>query len=126
MNEVMTEAEVATILEKAGFTGIGTKAAPLPDYLMSMFGSGVQDPNRAEESGRQMGYLRIKTDQGEFGLWSSPYPFLDVHGTGLNWGDLGYRGKIEELPPEMRVIVGLDDITLLLFRQRLVQRKLKP
>lgn len=132
----MTEAEVADVLKKAGFTGVQVQRTPLPPHLMGLFEPGeLTGPNPAEDAGREMNYLRIVSDQGEFGLWTEPYFTLDLNGTGLSCDDfVGDQDESEGLdldaeppPPEMREIIGVrNEDELRIVQQKLVQRKTKP
>ncbi|MEK7131413.1 MAG: hypothetical protein AAB797_01600 [Patescibacteria group bacterium] len=123
MTDVDALIVVYTSLKNAGFTGIVAKRAPLPQ---NMAPPSLSRGETLKSLGDRDHYCRVTTDQGEFGIWTEPYFGLDLHGTGLNWGDLGYS-DFYKLPSELHEVAAITDAsTLLLLWQKLAQRKLKP
>lgn len=126
MNYADSRIAIHILLQKAGFTGITALRVPFPQHLLATLpGDHLSAGETPESLGEKFHYFRVITDQGKFGIWTEPYFALDLHGTGLNWGDLGHH-DIYQLTPEFREVAGIDENTCLLLRQKLVQRKLKP
>jgi hypothetical protein len=126
MDDADSQIAIYILLNKAGFICIQANHMPFPQYLLAILpGNPLSNGETLESLGEQFHYFRVTTDQGEFGIWTKPYFVLDLHGTGLNWGDLGHP-DIYQLPTEFHEIAGIDENTCLLLWQKLVQRKLKP
>lgn len=123
MDDADSQIAIHILLGKAGFTSITARRAPFPQHLLATLPDGVAKIETPESLGEKFHYFRVITDQGEFGIWTDPYFALDLHGTGLNWGDLGCP-DIYQLVPEFRELAGIDENTCLLLWQKLVQRKL--
>ena len=76
-------------MTEAGFTGIAVDRQDMPqtslDALWAEEDSEEEKPDDPAAFSAEIVYHRVKTDQGEFGLWLSPYPTLDLSGTGLDF-----------------------------------------
>ena len=76
-------------MTEAGFTGISVDRQDLPqaslDALWAEEDSEEDKPDDPAAFAAEIVYHRVKTDQGEFGFWLSPYPTLDLSGTGLDF-----------------------------------------
>lgn len=76
-------------MTEAGFTGITVIRQDIPqaslDALWSEEDSEEDKPDDPAAFSAEIVYHRVKTDQGEFGFWLSPYPTLDISGMGLDF-----------------------------------------
>ena len=108
-------AEMVTMVEemlaKAGFTGVKLESAPMSAHVIKGFQE--EDPEEDFSDpvafGQEVGYHRITTDQGVFGIWFEPYVTVDI-------GGLGIDAKVflpEDAPaddmPDGWCLIGLDE-----------------
>lgn len=114
------------MLEDVGFTGVKLERAPLPEAAVKALTSegkdddlDVADPAFAEE----LGYHRVTTDQGTFGIWFQPYVTLDISGTGLDITLFVPEDASAEGMPEGWCFIGVDEGTILKLFEELAKKE---
>ena len=75
-------------MTEAGFTGISIARQDVPQSSLDALWAEEGDEDKPDDIAAfsaEIVYHRVKTDQGEFGFWLSPYPTLDISGLGLDF-----------------------------------------
>lgn len=108
-------------MTEAGFTGIAADRQDFPQTSLDALWAeeGEEDkPDDPAAFSAEVVYHRVKTDQGEFGFWLSPYPTLDLCGTGLDFKSFLPDGEDPNDVPKDWAFIGMhEDIFKDLFAE---------
>ena len=102
---------IGEILAEAGFTGVKLEpSTPTAEAVASLSddledGHAFSDP----EFSKEVGYHRVATDQGTFGIWFHPYVTLDLGGLGIDVKVFSPPDASHEGMPEGWCLVALDE-----------------
>lgn len=127
-------AEIAKMTEElfidAGFTGVKLEPSDLPAATVAALeASSAEDdeiPFADPEFAREVGYHRVSTDQGSFGIWFNPYVILDLQGLSLDVLAFGQQDTDDEALPPGWCFIGLDEDTLPRLLAELAKKHCQP
>lgn len=114
-------------LETAGFTGVTlTPAAFTRNTISWILGNREGDQPDPFELSKKIGYHRVTTDQGTFGVWFLPAPMIDIDGTGIKPIELWQAGsQVAHWPLSWGIVEFNDGVPERLFLA-LTKRKSQP
>jgi hypothetical protein len=110
LEHVQEQSNVETLremFESAGFEDVQLTQAALPAHMLDWIAEDCEeDEDERELAAQELGYYRVETKQGAFGVGMAAYPFLDLHGTGASLTEL-FEEYTHEIPKDAVAIVPL-------------------